>query len=287
MQCIHALKPRKTELLARRYIPGGICKDLEYVRHILEICLTYNTIRIPDGGDRGGTGPVRTMMCYYAKQTTFVHVYIVYDIVYDIVRLTYDIKIQVLAILTYDVVLVYDVVRFLYDMVCTMYNISKKRTISYVFYRFLPFWRTKSHTISYVFWRCRIRCVMQHRFYTISYVRFQCRLFTLPKTYDIVLRRCMQYRSIRYAIRSIRYACLGRRQAWRDVLAIPLQFPRVLLPDPLPCQMVCIAQAQCRTPFPQSGILCCCQCEWRPPRTSKTKNCSGSLDQNSSWLVCI
>ncbi len=31
-----------------RYIPG-ICKNLEYVRHIPDICLTYNTIRIPDG----------------------------------------------------------------------------------------------------------------------------------------------------------------------------------------------------------------------------------------------
>jgi hypothetical protein len=30
-----------------RYIPG-ICKNLEYVRHISDICLTYDTIRIPD-----------------------------------------------------------------------------------------------------------------------------------------------------------------------------------------------------------------------------------------------
>ncbi len=30
-----------------RYIPG-ICKNLEYVRHIPDICLTYDTIRIPD-----------------------------------------------------------------------------------------------------------------------------------------------------------------------------------------------------------------------------------------------
>ncbi len=30
-----------------RYIPG-IYKDLEYVRHIPDICLTYDTIRIPD-----------------------------------------------------------------------------------------------------------------------------------------------------------------------------------------------------------------------------------------------
>jgi hypothetical protein len=31
-----------------RYVPG-ICKDLEYVRDIHEICLTYDTIRIQDG----------------------------------------------------------------------------------------------------------------------------------------------------------------------------------------------------------------------------------------------
>lgn len=101
---------------------------------------------------------------------------------------------------------------------------------------------------------------MQHRYYTISNVRFRCRWLTSPKTYDIALRRRMQYRSIRYAISSIRYACLGRRQAWRDVLAMPLQLPRVLLPDPRPCRMVCIAQAQCRSPFPQSGTGRCVQC---------------------------
>ncbi len=33
--------------LYSRYIPG-ICKNLEYVRHISDICLTYDTIRIPD-----------------------------------------------------------------------------------------------------------------------------------------------------------------------------------------------------------------------------------------------
>ncbi len=119
---------------------------------------------------------------------------------------------------------------------------------------------------------------MQHRYYTISNIRFRCRWLTSPKTCDIGLRRRMQYRSIRFAIRSIRYACLGRGQAQRDVLAMPLQLPRVLLPDPRPCRMVCVAQAQCRTPFPQSGILCCGQCEWRPPCTSKNRNSSGSLD---------
>ncbi len=30
-----------------RYI-AGICKNLEYVRHIPDVCLTYDTIRIPD-----------------------------------------------------------------------------------------------------------------------------------------------------------------------------------------------------------------------------------------------
>jgi hypothetical protein len=91
---------------------------------------------------------------------------------------------------------------------------------------------------------------MQHWYYTMSYRRIRCCWFTSPKTYYIVLRRRMQYRSIRYTIRSIRYACLGRLQAWRDVLAMALQLPLVLLPEPRPCRMVCIAQAQCRAPFP-------------------------------------
>ncbi len=55
------------------------------------------------------------------------------------------VKIQVLAILTYDIVydVVYDIVRFFGDIVRTTYDmivdIAKKRTISYVFYRFLLF----------------------------------------------------------------------------------------------------------------------------------------------------
>ncbi len=141
-----------------------------------------------------------------------------------------------------------------YVQVGATYDIAEKRTISYVFYRFLPVVRATSHTTSYVFLLCHIRCAMQHRYYTMSYVRFRCRWFTLPKTYDIALRRRMQYRSIRYAIRStgIRYACLGRRQARRDVLA---QLPLVLLPDPWPCRMVYIAPAPYRSSFPQSGTL--------------------------------
>jgi hypothetical protein len=132
-----------------------------------------------------------------------------------------------------------------------------------------------------------IRCAVQHRYYTISNVRFRCRWLTSPKTYDIALRRRMQYRSIRYAIRSIRYACLGRRQARRDVLAMPLQLPRVLLPDPRPCRMVCIAQAQCRSPFPQSGTGRCGQCGWRLPGMSKNRNCqcSGSLDHRDTQVM--
>ncbi len=43
-----------------RYIPG-ICKNLEYVRHIPDVCLTYtgNTIRIPRGSrpDAGHSPP--------------------------------------------------------------------------------------------------------------------------------------------------------------------------------------------------------------------------------------
>ena len=130
-------------------------------------------------------------------------------------RTTSCVKILVLASRTCDIVydVVYDIVCFLDDIVRTTYDIAKKRTTSYVFYRFLPFWRTTSYTTSYVFWRCRIRCAVQHRYYTISNVRFRCRWLTSPKTYDIALRRRMQYRSIRYAIRSIRYACLGRHSA--------------------------------------------------------------------------
>ena len=167
----------------------------------------------------------------------------------------------------YDIVydVVYDIVRFLYDIVRTTYDIAKKRTISYVFDLFLPVVCATSYTTSYVFYRCRIR----HRtFFHASSVLYDIvrevmmSIVTSTKTYDIVLRRRRQYRSIRYAIRSIRYACLGRRQARQDVLAMPLQLPRVLLPDPRPCRMVCIAQAQCRSPFPQSGTGRCAQCGW-------------------------
>jgi hypothetical protein len=145
--------------------------------------------------------------------------HISYTISYTIsyVRRTISyVKIQVLASRTCDIVydVVYDIVCFLYDIVRATYDIVKKRTTSYVFYRFLPVVRATSHTTSNVFGRCSIRCAMQHRYYTMSYGRFQRRWFTSPKTYDIALRRRMQYRSIRYAIRTIRYACLGRRQAY-------------------------------------------------------------------------
>jgi hypothetical protein len=92
------------------------------------------------------------------------------------------------------------------------YKVRYRRTISYVFYLFLPVVRATSYTTSYVF--CRIQCARQHWYYTISTVRFLCRRLTSPETYDKALQRRMQYRSIRYAIRSIRYACLGRRQAY-------------------------------------------------------------------------
>ena len=72
----------------------------------------------------------------------FMH--ISYTISYTIsyVRHTISyVRIQVLAILTYDVVydVVYDIVCFFDDIVRTTYDVAKKRTISYVFYRFLPF----------------------------------------------------------------------------------------------------------------------------------------------------
>jgi hypothetical protein len=41
-----------------RYIPG-ICKDLEYVRHMPDICLTYDTKRIPDVCTRGAESNVQ------------------------------------------------------------------------------------------------------------------------------------------------------------------------------------------------------------------------------------
>ena len=99
-------------------------------------------------------------MRYDETQITSVHAYIVYDIVYDIVRLTYDIVRQntVLASRTCNVVydVVYDIVCFFDDIVRTTYDIAKKRTISYVFTRFLPVVRamsyTMSYTTSYVFW---------------------------------------------------------------------------------------------------------------------------------------
>ena len=62
-------------------------------------------------------------MCYDATLITYVHAYIVYDIIYDIVRLTYDIVRQntVLASRTCDIVydVVYEIVRFFYDIVRT------------------------------------------------------------------------------------------------------------------------------------------------------------------------
>jgi hypothetical protein len=65
----------------------------------------------------------------------------------------YDIVCQntVLASRTCDIVydVVYDIVRFLDDIVRTTYDIAKKRTISYVFYLFLPVVRTTSYTSNY------------------------------------------------------------------------------------------------------------------------------------------
>ena len=98
----------------------------------------------------------------------------------------------------------------------TTYDIAKKRTISYVFDLFLPVVCATSYTTSYVFYRCRIR----HRtFFHASSVLYDIvrevtmSIVTSTKTYDIVLRRRRQYRSMRYSIRyapnlrySIRYA---------------------------------------------------------------------------------
>ncbi len=192
--------------------------------------------------------------------------------------------------MVYDVV--YDIARFFYDIVRATYDIAEKYTTSY--YRFLPVGKNIRHRIfftgscqSYVrrrirhrtfFCQCRILCSMQHLYYTISYVRFLCRWFTSPKTYNIVLRRRMQYRSIQYAIRSIWYVCLGRRQAQWDVLAMTLQLP-------WPCRMVYIAPAPCRSSFPQSGTLLCGQCEWWLPCVRA--KVGTAPDQNSSWFVCM
>ncbi len=81
-----------------------------------------------------------TLRC---KLTTSVHVYMVYDIVYDIVRLTYDVVSQNTGSCHFDVQC-----RIQCRIRChtffvrhRMYNVRnrKKRTISYVLYRFLPF----------------------------------------------------------------------------------------------------------------------------------------------------
>ena len=70
--------------------------------------------------------------------------HIAYTILYTISYVQHTIsyvKIPVLAILTYDVVydVVYDIVCFFDYIVRSTYDIAKKRTMSYVFYRFLPF----------------------------------------------------------------------------------------------------------------------------------------------------
>ena len=93
----------------------------------------------------------------YTISYTISYAYIVYDIVYmydivydiicnvvyDIVRQKYDIVRQNTGschIIVYDVVydIVYDTVCFFDDIVRTTYDIAKKRTMSYVFTRFLP-----------------------------------------------------------------------------------------------------------------------------------------------------
>jgi len=86
-------------------------------------------------------------MLYVARTMSYTISYVrTYDIVrttYDIVKKTYDVVrfYPFLANRTCDVVydVVYDIVCFLDDIVRTTYDIAKKRTMSYVFTRFLPF----------------------------------------------------------------------------------------------------------------------------------------------------
>ncbi len=70
-------------------------------------------------------------MSYDGTLTPSIHAYIVYDIVYDIVRPTYDIVCQntVLASHTCDIVydVVYDIIRFL--------PVLASRTVSHVLHR--------------------------------------------------------------------------------------------------------------------------------------------------------
>ncbi len=58
-----------------------------------------------------------------------------WNIVYDDGDIVYDVV----------YVIVYDIVRFLDDIVRTTYDIAIKRTISYVFYLFLPVVRATSY----------------------------------------------------------------------------------------------------------------------------------------------
>jgi hypothetical protein len=103
-----------------------------------------------------------------------------------------------------------------YDIECFL-PVLASRTY-YIVYDIVCFF-TMSHTM------CKATLVL----YDIER-KVPMSLATSPKTYDMLLRRRIQYSSIRYAIRSIRYACLGRRQARRDVLAMPLQLPRARSP---------------------------------------------------------
>ena len=86
---------------------------------------------------------------------TSVHTYIVYDIVYDIVRLKYYIVCQntALASRTCDIVynVVYYIVRFLDDIILKTYDIAKK---TYDVVRFLPVFASRTYDIVYDIVRC-------------------------------------------------------------------------------------------------------------------------------------
>ena len=122
----------------------------------------------------GANWPVKTRLCCNATETTSGQEYIVCYIVYDIVRLTYDIVCQntVLANRMYDIAYDYTTsyaprtispknVRYRTFLTCSCQSYVRHRL------RHRMFFTDVAYDIVHFF--------THHRYYTISYGRFRCR----------------------------------------------------------------------------------------------------------------